>query len=28
MDDVIGVTKAMNVEFLEKDGISTLIENE
>lgn len=28
MDDVSGVTKAMNVEFLEKDGISTLIENE
>jgi len=28
MDDVAGVTKAMNVEFLEKDGVATVIENE
>jgi len=26
MDDVIGVTKALNLAFLEKDGIATLIE--
>jgi valyl-tRNA synthetase len=26
MDDVIGVTKTLNVEFLEKDGVATMIE--